>query len=145
MAIFNNIEKDWIIYKKDNPKLIDLIGSEKNNQNEKNNISYGFLQILKIDSQRYKFINAILATTFTGNCIFGIILYLDKMKGNFFFNAIFTFLGELIAELAGGHLTDKFGRKKVSIYLMLFGTNLFFSYYTIYYQNNSHGLLFFFQ
>ena len=58
--------------------------------------------------------NSLLVLTLTGNCYYGIILYLDKMKGNFFINAIFTFLGELISELIGVYLTDKYGQKKGS-------------------------------
>ena len=128
---FNNIENDWLIYQKDNPKIIELIGTKSNKHSEQTNTNvYGFLKILKIDSQRNKFINSLLTTILTGNCFYGIILYLDKMKGNFFFNAIFTFLGEFIAELAGGYLTDKFGRKKVTIDLMLFGV-LFFTLYDL--------------
>ena len=64
------------------------------------------------------------------------------MKGNFFFNAIFTFLGEFIAELAGGYLTDKFGRKKVTINLMLFGV-LFFTLYDLLPMQFSWIILFF--
>ena len=140
---FNNIENDWLIYQKDNPKIIELIGTKSNKHSEQTNTNvYGFLKILKIDSQRNKFINSLLTTILTGNCFYGIILYLDKMKGNFFFNAIFTFLGELIAELAGGYLTDKFGRKKVSIYLMLFGT-IFFILYDILPEQFSWITLFF--
>ena len=32
------------------------------------------------------------------------------MKGNFYLNSIFAFLGEFICELISGKLADKFGR-----------------------------------
>ena len=124
--------------------IIILIAAQYNAQNQEENNSnpYGFFQILKIDSQKYKFMNSLLVWTLTGNCFYGIILYLDKMKGNFFINAIFTFLGELIAELIGGYLTDKYGRKKVTIQLMLIGT-FFFILYDLLPQQFSGITLFF--
>ena len=64
----------------------------------------------------------------TGVCFYGIILYLDQMKGNFFINAILSFLGELIAELTGGKLMDIYGRKTISVLLMLIGTVFFILY-----------------
>ena len=58
VARFNNIEKEWNLYQKNNPEIIQLIGSKKQDYNQNGN----------------KF----------GACFYGIILYLDEMKGNFF-------------------------------------------------------------
>jgi MFS family permease len=41
---------------------------------------------------------------------YGIILNLGKMKGNFYLNSIFAFLGECVCELISGKLADKYGR-----------------------------------
>ena len=62
----------------------------------------------------------------TGICFYGIILYLDQMKGNFYINAILSFLGELIAELSGGKLMDIYGRKIVTVFFLYIGTGFFF-------------------
>ena len=141
VAKFNNIENEWISYQNKNPKIIELIAA-KNPINVTNNNKLGFFQILKIESQRYKFIHSLLVWVMTGNCFYGIVLYLDKMKGDFYLNTIFTFSGELIAEIICGYLADKFGRKIVTIYLMLIGT-IFFILYDILPQQFSAITLFF--
>jgi hypothetical protein len=86
--------------------------------------------------------NSLLVLTLTGNCYYGIILYLDKMKGNFFINAIFTFLGELISELIGVYLTDKYGQKKGSNTIDA-NWNIFFILYDLLPQQFSGITLFF--
>ena len=131
IAKFNNIEEEWNLYQRNNPEIIELIGSKKvdnneNNNNENKNI--GFIYILKIESQRFKFINTLAVWTLTGLCFYGIILYLDQMKGNFFLNAILSFLGELIAEVTGGKLMDIYGRKIITVGLMYIGTTFFILY-----------------
>ena len=50
------------------------------------------------------------------------------MKGNFFLNGIFAFLGELSSELVVGELCDKFGRIKIFKYCFIIGTFGFVSY-----------------
>ena len=130
VAKFNNIEEEWYLYQQENPEIIELIGSKKkiNNSTENTNETIGFLKILKIESQKYKFINTLIIWTLTGVCFYGIILYLDQMKGNFYINAILSFLGEFIAELTGGKLMDIYGRKTISVLLMLIGTVFFILY-----------------
>ena len=127
VAKFNNIEEEWNIYQQNNDEIIGLIGfnKESNNFNQKKNENIGFFKILKIQSQKYKFICTLIVWTLTGVCFYGIILYLNQMKGNFFINAILSFFGELIAELIGGKLMDIYGRKSITIYLYW---NIFFSF-----------------
>ena len=83
---------------------------------------------MQIESQKFKFISTLAVWTLTGLCFYGIILYLDQMKGNFFLNAIMGFLGELIAELVGGKLMDIYGRKIITVGLMYIGTAFFILY-----------------
>ena len=86
VAKFNNIEEEWDLYQKNNPEIIGLLGAKKedNNKVEK---KQGFIKILSIESQKYKFIYTLIVWTLTGVCFYGIILYLDQMKGNFYINA----------------------------------------------------------
>ena len=144
VARFNNIEAEWDLYQKNNPEIIELIGSKKqiNNNIGNNNGNFGFLNILKIQSQKYKFINALAVWTLTGSCFYGIILYLDQMKGNFFTNAILSFLGELIAEFTSGKLMDIYGRKIITILLMFIGTGFFILYELL--PENYSGITLFF-
>ena len=122
VARYNNIEDEWNIYQKNNHEIIELLGSKKDISFEK----YGFFQILKIESQKYKFIYSLIDFGLSGVCYFGIVLYLDQMKGNFFINAILTFFGEIVAELSVGFLMDIYGRKKMTVLLMIFGMGFFF-------------------
>ena len=144
VARFNNIEVEWDLYQKNNPEIIELIGSKKqiNNNIKNNNGNFGFLTILKIKSQRYKFINTLIVVILSGSCFFGIVLYLDQMKGNFFLNAILSFTGELISELSCGKLMDIYGRKTITILLMLVGDG-FFILYEIFPEKYSGITLFF--
>ena len=123
-AKFNNIEEEWNIYQKNNYEIIESLGSKKENSS----VNYGFFQILKIESQKYKFIYTLIVWGLTGVCFYGIVLYLDQMKGNFFTNAILTFLGELIAEFGSGFLIDIYGRKKITVLLMIGGMGFFLLY-----------------
>ena len=141
VAKFNNIEEEWDLYQKNNPEIIELLGAKKedNNKVEK---KQGFIKILSIESQKYKFIYTLIVWTLTGVCFYGIILYLDQMKGNFYINAILTFLGELIAELTGGKLMDIYGRKIITVLLMCIGTGSFFLYVIL--PPNFSGITLFF-
>ena len=119
IAKFNNIEEEWNSYQINNPEIIELIGTKKVDNGENNNLQnkhIGFIQILKIESQKFKFINTLIVWTLTGLYFYGIILYLAQMKGNFFINTIFSFFGELIAELTGGKLMDIYGRKIINVH-----------------------------
>ena len=130
IAKFNQIEEEWNLYQINNPEIIELLGTKKvdDGNNNLQNKHIGFIQILKIESQRLKFINTLIVWTLTGLCFYGIILYLDQMKGNFFINAILAFLGELIAEVTGGKLIDIYGRKIITVSLMYIGTFFFILY-----------------
>ena len=44
------------------------------------------------------------------------------MKGNFYLNSIFAFLGEFVSELVTGELADKFGRITVFLWCCAIGT-----------------------
>ena len=145
VAKFNNIEEEWNLYQKNHPENIALIGSkiEENIPYEnKKNFKIGFFQILNIESQKYKFIYSLIIRTLTGSCFFGIILYLDKMKGNFFINAILSFFGEFIMELYSGRLMDIYGRKKIAVILMYFGSGFFIIYEILPEQFSGITLLF---
>ena len=132
IAKYNNMEQEWLNFQKNNPDIMARISpnnDEENNNNGNNNTNkYGFLEILKIESQRKKFLYTLLVWTLTGTCFYGIILYLDQMKGDFFLNAILSFVGEALAEYYGASLTDKYGRKMITVFLMYLGTFFFFLY-----------------
>ena len=64
------------------------------------------------------------------------------MKGNFFTNAILSFLGELIAEFTSGKLMDIYGRKIITILLMFIGTGFFILYELL--PENYSGITLFF-
>ena len=76
---------------------------------------YTLFNILSYDSQRRTFLLFATLWAFSTNNFFGIILNLGKMRGNFFANSIFAFIGESIAESLTGVLADKFGRKAVIV------------------------------
>ena len=76
IAKFNDIEEEWNLYQENNPEIIELIGTKKVDNNEKNNnenAHIGLIQILKIKSQKLKFINTLAVWTLTGLCFYGII------------------------------------------------------------------------
>ena len=84
---------------------------KEDNKEDGNNNSYNILSILiKYPSQRL--VIFILSLTFfcASFCFYGIILSLENMKGDFFQNSIFSFFGEMTAELLSGYLSGKFGR-----------------------------------
>ena len=66
--------------------------------------------MLKFKSQRIIFIKMTIISICSLYNYFGIILNLGKMKGNFYLNSIFAFLGEFICELISGKLSDNYGR-----------------------------------
>ena len=72
--------------------------------------TYNIIGIIKLKSQRGIFIKLTIIFICSAFSYFGIILNLGRMKGNFFLNAIFAFLGEIVAETTFGVLADKYGR-----------------------------------
>ena len=83
---------------------------EDKNKND-NNKQYNIISIIiKFPSQRL--VIFILSFTFfcASYCFYGIILSLENMKGNFFQNSMFSFFGEMVAELSSGYLANIYGR-----------------------------------
>ena len=128
LAIYNGKQKQWIDFQNKNKELINKIGTpylEKNEKNLKNNTelkkNYNIIQILKFKSQRITFIKLTIISTFCSYNYYGIILNLGRMKGNFYLNSIFAFLGELTCELISGKLADYFGRISIFLFSCFFG------------------------
>ena len=138
MAIFNGNEQKWYDFKNKNEELINKIGTpflekedkvkDNNKNNENKNKNYTICEILKFKSQRTVFIKVTVIIACSSYIYFGIILNLGKMKGNFFLNGIFAFLGEFSSELVVGELADRYGRIKIFKYCFIVGTFGFISY-----------------
>ena len=100
---------------------INLNNNEFKNKNNEENINennieenkknYNIISIL-INFPSQRLVIFILALTFfsASYCFYGIILSLENMKGNFFQNSVFSFVGEMIAELSSGYLSNIYGR-----------------------------------
>ena len=133
LAIFNGTEDQWINFKNKNAELINKIGtpyldeSENIKDNTKNaelkDNDYTIFQILSFKSQRLVFIKITIIFACCSYIYYGIILNLSKMRGNFFLNGLFAFLGELSSELIVGQLCDKYGR--VTLFKYCFGVGIF--------------------
>lgn len=138
LAIFNGTEKQWFDFKNKNEELINKIGTpyldKEGSTNDKikneklKDKNYTIIDILRFKSQRSNFIKITVIIACSSYIYFGIILNLGKMKGNFFLNGIFAFLGELSSELVVGELCDRYGRIKVFKYCFIIGTFGFVSY-----------------
>ena len=117
LAIYNGRQEQWIEFQNKNKDLINKLGTpflekEENNLEKKTELkkNYNIIQILKFKSQRIIFIKMTTIAICCSYNYYGIILNLGKMKGNFYLNSIFAFLGECICELISGKLADKYGR-----------------------------------
>ncbi len=118
LGIYNDKEEELIEFQRKNINLINKIGTPflENEEYDKNNTtkdlekSYNIMQILKFKSQRIIFIKITIIYTCSTYNYFGIALNLGRMKGNFYLNTIFAFLGEFICKLISGKLSDRFGR-----------------------------------
>ena len=144
LSIFNGTQIQWYEFKDNNEELINKIGTpyldEKDNiginneikNEELKNKNYTIIDILSFKSQRTNFIKITIIIACSSYIYFGIILNLGKMKGNFFLNGIFAFLGELSSELVVGQLCDKYGRIKIFKYCFIIGTFGFVSYLIVY-------------
>ena len=144
LSIFNGTQTQWYEFKNKNEELINKIGTpyldEKNNIDINNEIkseefknkNYTIIDILSFKSQRTNFIKITIIIASSSYIYFGIILNLGKMKGNFFLNGIFAFLGELSSELVVGQLCDKYGRIKIFKYCFIIGTFGFVSYLIVF-------------
>ena len=117
LAIFNGRQEKWIDFQNKNKDIINKLGTpflevqEGVNDNKSElKKTYNIIEILKFKSQGTTFIKITIISTFCSYNYYGIILNLGKMKGNFYLNSIFAFLGEFICELISGKLADKYGR-----------------------------------
>ena len=140
ISFYNKRVEDWNNFQKNNKELINRLGTpflelEENNSNINNlkenikiNKTYNILDILRLKSQRKIFIKLTINSICSSYNYYGIILNLGKMKGNFYLNSIFAFLGELIAEFLTGFYSDKFGRIKILIISCIIGTFGYISY-----------------
>ena len=115
LAIYNGRQEQWIEFQNKNKDLINKLGTpflekEENNLEKKTELkkNYNIIQILKFKSQRIIFIKMTTIAICCSYNYYGIILNLGKMKGNFYLNSIFAFLGECICELISGKLADKY-------------------------------------
>ena len=129
IAIYNERVEQWNNFKDNNQDLINKLGTP-NLENEQNNDfkgkikkqNYSIFQILQFKSQRMTFIKITFIFVCCSYNYFGIILNLGKLKGNFYLNSIFAFLGEFTTELISGKLADKFGRIKIFLLSCTIGT-----------------------
>ena len=68
------------------------------------------LFIISLPSQRKTILILILLWYASSFCFYGIILNLNKLKGDFFSLSILAFLGEMIRELISGYTAEIYGR-----------------------------------
>ena len=117
LALYNGRKEQWINFQNKNKDLINKLGTpflekDENILENKTELkkSYNIIQILQFKSQRILFIKLTIVSVCCSYNYYGIILNLGKMKGNFYLNSIFAFLGECLCELVSGKLADKYGR-----------------------------------
>ena len=129
LAYYNGRTEQWNNFQKNNMDLINKLGTaslekdEKNNNKNGNiNKTYNIIQILNFKSQRAIFLKLSIISIGCSYNYYGIILNLGKMKGNFYLNSIFAFLGEFVCEIFSGDLADKFGRITIFLWSCAIGT-----------------------
>ena len=147
LAKLNGREEQWIDFQNKNSELINKLGTpylEKEDKNLDNKAElkkeYNIIEILHFKSQRIIFIKMTVISIFCSYNYYGIILNLGKMKGNFYLNSIFAFLGEFLSELTSGKLADNYGR----IFIFLCCCILGFFGYTFYLISPSFKFIFVF-
>ena len=146
LAIINGRQEQWIEFKNNNTDLINKIGTPflegKGNNNEEARLqtNYNIIQILRFRSQRIIFIKLTIVSICAMYNYYGIVLNLAKMKGNFYLNSIFAFLGEIISELITGKLADKYGR----IFIVLWSCAIGLIGYILYLISPSFKFIFVF-
>ena len=72
--------------------------------------TYNIFQIFKIKSQKSKLICLTYVWFASGFCFYGLILNLENLGGNIFYDSIVTFSGDILAEMLSGYCADEFGR-----------------------------------
>ena len=144
ISIINGTEKNWNEYfKKNKDKIFNLknsINLSKKSFSMKKNIPSIF-KIITFPSQRITILNLIILWFGSSSCFYGILLTLNKMKGNFFSLSILAFLGEMISELISGYLSNRYGRIFIMKYGGLIGTISFIFFEIL--PNNLKPLLIF--
>ena len=126
MAKVNGRDREFDLFLKDNQEII----SPSNIKIEIINKTYTLKEILMLKSQRGRIVALVYAWFFIAICFFGIFTSLNKTTNNVFSHAIFTFTGEIIAEMASGVLANFFGRINVMKYSSYIGGLFFiFSYF----------------
>jgi MFS family permease len=137
IAYYNGRIEQWNNFQKNNTDLINKIGTSQlekeghggnDNNSEKIKKIYNIFEILSFKSQRRVFISLTIISVGCSYNYYGIILNLGKMKGNFYLNSIFAFLGEFVSEIFSGQLADKFGRITVFMWCCGIGTLGYISY-----------------
>jgi hypothetical protein len=121
----NKTEKSWEEYLKNNHNNIFNLQNATNSFKRKSiskKPEQSFFQIITNPNQKITILNLIILWFGTSLCFYGIILTLNKMKGNFFTLSILAFLGEMISELLSGFISNIFGRIFVIKYGGLMGT-----------------------
>ena len=135
VAFYNGRINEWNNFQKDNSQLINKLGTasleiegDNNSNNKSINKTYNIIEILKFKSQRKIFIKITIISVGCSYNYYGIILNLGKMKGNFYLNSIFAFLGEFISEIFSGKLADNFGRITIFLWCCTIGTTGYILY-----------------
>lgn len=135
MAKTNNRKEEFDNCLKDNNEVLDL--SNIKIQEIKNTLS--LKQILLLKSQRGRIISLTYVWFFISVCFFGIFITLNKTRTNIFSHSVFTFLGEIVAEMISGILANCFGRVNVMTYLSYMGGISFIVSYFI--NENEYDLI----
>ena len=124
----NNTEKNWEDYLKNNHNNIFNLKNATNSFRRKSitkKTDRSFFHIITNHNENIIIFNLIILWFGISLCFYGIILTLNKMKGNFFTLSILAFLGEMISELLSGFISNIYGRIFVIKYGGLIGTIFF--------------------
>ena len=113
IAYVNNTLNEWNEYiKKEKNNIFNLKNVTNSGKKKVTSNIYqkSFLFIISIPSQRKTILILILLWYASSFCFYGIILNLNKLKGDFFSLSILAFLGEMISELISGYTAEIYGR-----------------------------------
>lgn len=116
----------------------ELLQSKTNSRKkEYKNVNLSIIEIFNFKSQRKTLLILILLWFGSAFCFYGIILNLSKISNNFFIDAIYAFIGEMISEIISGYLSNIFGRV-ILLELGGFFGSIGFILYFILYNSNYH-------
>ena len=119
ISYINNTFKEWDEYIKKKKNDIFNLKNLSNSVKKKNSSSIyqkSFFVIISLPSQRKTILILILLWYASSFCFYGIILNLNKLKGEFFSLSILAFLGEMLSELISGYAAEIYGRVLVLKY-----------------------------